>query len=111
MSTVGADSKVGPPSPLAPVLPFVDAGDADPNVELHGLMVLRHGYVVAEGAGGPPHTAERTPLLCSLSHVARYAAGRRQAEEAEPPAVEAAHSRAGAPRRRPPPDARAGSWA
>lgn len=53
MSTVGADSKVGPPSPLAPVPPFVDAGDADPNVELHGLMVLRHGYVVAEGAGGP----------------------------------------------------------
>ncbi|WP_299926087.1 serine hydrolase domain-containing protein [uncultured Nocardioides sp.] len=50
----------------AGVLAFVDAVDADPNVELHGLMVLRHGYVVAEGWWAP-HTAERTRLLYSLS--------------------------------------------
>lgn len=56
MSTVGADSKVGPPSPLAPVLPFVDAGDADPNVELHGLMVLRTGTSSPRALVGP-----RTP--------------------------------------------------
>ncbi|WP_416954297.1 serine hydrolase domain-containing protein [Nocardioides sp. T5] len=50
----------------AGVLAFVDAVDADPSVELHGLMVLRHGYVVAEGWWAP-HTAERTRLLYSLS--------------------------------------------
>lgn len=50
----------------AGVLAFVDAVDADPNVELHGLMVLRHGHVVAEGWWAP-HTAERTRLVYSLS--------------------------------------------
>ncbi|HEX5917722.1 MAG TPA: serine hydrolase, partial [Nocardioides sp.] len=50
----------------AGVLAFVDAVDDDPSVELHGLMVLRHGYVVAEGWWAP-HTAERTRLLYSLS--------------------------------------------
>lgn len=50
----------------AGVLAFVDAVDADPSVELHGLMVLRHGHVVAEGWWAP-HTAERTRLVYSLS--------------------------------------------
>jgi CubicO group peptidase (beta-lactamase class C family) len=50
----------------AAVLAFVDAVDADPAVELHGLMVLRHGHVVAEGWWAP-HTAERTRLLYSIS--------------------------------------------
>jgi CubicO group peptidase (beta-lactamase class C family) len=50
----------------AGVLAFVDAVDADPSVELHGLMVLRHGYVVSEGWWAP-HTSERTRLLYSLS--------------------------------------------
>jgi CubicO group peptidase (beta-lactamase class C family) len=50
----------------AGVLAFVDAVDADQSVELHGLMVLRHGYVVAEGWWAP-HTAERTRLVYSLS--------------------------------------------
>ena len=50
----------------AGVLAFVDAVDADPGVELHGLMVLRHGHVVAEGWWAP-HTAERQRLLYSLS--------------------------------------------
>lgn len=48
------------------VLAFVDAVDADPTVELHGLMVLRHGHVVAEGWWAP-HTPERTRLLYSIS--------------------------------------------
>ncbi len=50
----------------AAVLAFVDAVDADPDVELHSLMVLRHGHVVAEGWWAP-HTPERTRLLYSLS--------------------------------------------
>ena len=50
----------------AAVLAFVDAVDADPAVELHSLMVLRHGCVVAEGWWAP-HTSERTRLLYSLS--------------------------------------------
>ena len=50
----------------AAVLAFVDAVDADPAVEVHSLMVLRHGYVVAEGWWAP-HSPERTRLLYSLS--------------------------------------------
>ena len=57
-----ADQQVDP----AAVLAFVDAVDADPAIELHSLMVLRHGYVVAEGWWAP-HTPERTRLLYSLS--------------------------------------------
>jgi CubicO group peptidase (beta-lactamase class C family) len=57
-----ADQQVDP----AAVLAFVDAVDADPAVELHGLMVVRHGRVVAEGWWAP-HTPERTRLLYSLS--------------------------------------------
>ena len=48
------------------VLAFVDAVDRDPAIELHSLMVLRHGHVVAEGWWAP-HTPERTRLLYSLS--------------------------------------------
>ena len=50
----------------AAVLAFVDAVDADPAIELHSLLVIRHGQVVAEGWWGP-HTPERTRLLYSLS--------------------------------------------
>jgi len=50
----------------AAVLVFVDAVEADPAIELHSLMVVRHGQVVAEGWWAP-HTAERTRLLYSLS--------------------------------------------
>lgn len=57
-----ADQHVDP----AAVLAFVDAIDADPAIELHSLMVLRHGHVVAEGWWAP-HTPERTRLLYSLS--------------------------------------------
>src|SRR5919107_2370980 len=57
-----ADQHVDPGAVLA----FVDAVDADPVVELHSLMVVRHGHVVAEGWWAP-HTPERTRLLYSLS--------------------------------------------
>ena len=60
--SVPADQQVDP----AAVLAFVDAVEADPAVELHSLMVLRHGHVVAEGWWAP-HTPERTRLLYSLS--------------------------------------------
>ena len=50
----------------AAVLAFVDAVEADPAIELHSLMVVRHGQVVAEGWWAP-HTPERTRLLYSLS--------------------------------------------
>ena len=50
----------------AAVLAFVDAMDADPATEVHSLMVVRHGHVVAEGSWAP-HTPERTRQLYSLS--------------------------------------------
>ena len=39
------------------LLAFVDAVDADPDVEVHSVMIVRHGHVVAEGWWAP-HTAE-----------------------------------------------------
>ena len=45
---------------------FLDEMDAHPEVELHSLMVLRHGHVVAEGWWAP-YTPERVHLLYSLS--------------------------------------------
>jgi CubicO group peptidase (beta-lactamase class C family) len=57
-----ADQSVDP----AAVLAFVDAVDRDPAIELHSLMLLRHGHVVAEGWWAP-HTPDRTRLLYSLS--------------------------------------------
>ena len=49
----------------AAVMAFVDQIDADPAIELHSLMVLRHGHVVAEGWWAP-HTADRARQLYSL---------------------------------------------
>ena len=57
-----ADQQVDP----AAVLAFVDAVEADPAIELHSLMVVRHGHVVAEGWWAP-HTPDQTRLLYSLS--------------------------------------------
>ena len=45
---------------------FLDAVEAHPDVELHSLMVLRHGHVVAEGWWAP-YSSERLHLLYSLS--------------------------------------------
>src|SRR5580700_10139803 len=48
------------------ILGFLDALDAHPGIEMHSLMVLRHGHVIAEGWWGP-YSAERPHLLYSLS--------------------------------------------
>jgi len=45
---------------------FLDAVHAAPDIELHSLMMLRHGQVVAEG-WWHPYSAERVHLLYSLS--------------------------------------------
>jgi CubicO group peptidase (beta-lactamase class C family) len=45
---------------------FLDAMDAAPEIELHSLMIIRHGRVVAEGWWSP-YRADSTHLLYSLS--------------------------------------------
>ncbi|WP_282702371.1 serine hydrolase domain-containing protein [Streptomyces sp. CC219B] len=45
---------------------FLDALDADPAIEPHSLMIMRHGRLVASGWWAP-YTAERPHLLYSLS--------------------------------------------
>jgi len=57
-----ADQQVDP----AAILGFLDAVDAHPDVEMHSLMVVRRGQVVAEGWWAP-YSAERPQLLYSLS--------------------------------------------
>jgi CubicO group peptidase (beta-lactamase class C family) len=57
-----ADQQVDP----AAILAFLDAVDDHPGVEMHSLMVVRHGHVVAEGWWAP-YSAERPQLLYSLS--------------------------------------------
>ncbi|GGQ67909.1 serine hydrolase domain-containing protein [Streptomyces asoensis] len=60
----------GPPSALGVdalgVLGFLDAVEADPVVEPHSLMILRHGRLVASGWWAP-YTPGRKQLLYSLS--------------------------------------------
>jgi CubicO group peptidase (beta-lactamase class C family) len=48
------------------ILAFLDAMEARPDIELHSLMVVRHGHVVAEG-WWKPYSADRPHLLYSLS--------------------------------------------
>jgi CubicO group peptidase (beta-lactamase class C family) len=50
----------------AAVLRFLDAMEDHRDVELHSLMVVRHGHVVAEGWWAP-YSAGRPQLLYSLS--------------------------------------------
>src|SRR5919197_2522736 len=72
-----ADQQVDPASVLA----FLDAIEARPDLELHSLMVVRHGHVVAEGWWAP-YTAERPQLLYSLSKIfTSTAAAFAQAED------------------------------
>ena len=48
------------------ILAFLDAMEAAPDIEMHSLMVLRHGQLVAEGWWSP-YAAELPHLLYSLS--------------------------------------------
>ena len=57
-----ADQRVDP----AAILSFLDAVDERPDIEMHSLMVVRYGQVVAEGWWAP-YSAERPQLLYSLS--------------------------------------------
>jgi CubicO group peptidase (beta-lactamase class C family) len=50
----------------AAILRFLDAMDDRRDIELHSLMVVRRGHVVAEGWWAP-YSAERPQLLYSLS--------------------------------------------
>ena len=50
----------------AAILSFMDALDERPDIEMHSLMVVRHGQVVAEGWWAP-YSADRPHLLYSLS--------------------------------------------
>ncbi|MGC0333913.1 CubicO group peptidase (beta-lactamase class C family) [Streptomyces sp. SAI-170] len=50
----------------AGVLALLDALEAEPDIEMHSLMVLRHGHVVAAGWWAP-YAPERRHLLYSLS--------------------------------------------
>jgi len=57
-----ADQQVDP----AAILGFLDALDSRPDIEMHSVMVVRHGHVVAEGWWAP-YSADRPQLLYSLS--------------------------------------------
>ena len=57
-----ADQGVDP----AAILSFLDALEQRPDIEMHSLMVVRHGRVVAEGWWAP-YSAGRPQLLYSLS--------------------------------------------
>src|ERR1700721_251362 len=57
-----ADQQVDP----AAILGFLDAVDDRPDIEMHSLMVVRRGQVVAEGWWAP-YSAGRPQLLYSLS--------------------------------------------
>lgn len=48
------------------VLNFLDAVEADPTVEMHSMILLRHGHVVAEGWWAP-YASEHSRLVYSLS--------------------------------------------
>jgi CubicO group peptidase (beta-lactamase class C family) len=56
------DQQVDP----AAILGFLDAVEEHPGIEMHSLMVVRHGHVVAEGWWAP-YSAGRPHLLYSLS--------------------------------------------
>jgi CubicO group peptidase (beta-lactamase class C family) len=60
--STAADQGVDP----AAILSFLDALDERSDIEMHSLMVVRHGQVVAEGWWAP-YSADRPHLLYSLS--------------------------------------------
>jgi CubicO group peptidase (beta-lactamase class C family) len=50
----------------AGILAFLDTLDSAPDIEMHSLMIIRHGQVVAEGWWSP-YAPEQAHLLYSLS--------------------------------------------
>jgi CubicO group peptidase (beta-lactamase class C family) len=64
----------------AAITAFLDAVEARPDIEMHSLMVLRHGHVIAAGWWAP-YSADRRHLLYSLSKsFTSTAAGLARAE-------------------------------
>ncbi|HEY2522075.1 MAG TPA: serine hydrolase domain-containing protein [Streptosporangiaceae bacterium] len=64
----------------AAILALLDALEARPDIEMHSLMVVRHGHVVAEGWWAP-YSADQRHLLYSLSKsFTSAAAGLARAE-------------------------------
>jgi CubicO group peptidase (beta-lactamase class C family) len=71
-----ADQDVDP----AAILAVLDTLEARPDIEMHSLMIVRHGHVVAEGWWAP-YSAGQRHLLYSLSKsFTSAAAGFAQAE-------------------------------
>jgi CubicO group peptidase (beta-lactamase class C family) len=50
----------------AGILAFLDTLDSAPDIEMHSLMIIRHGHVIAEGWWSP-YLPEQPHLLYSLS--------------------------------------------
>jgi CubicO group peptidase (beta-lactamase class C family) len=64
----------------AAITAFLDAVEARPDIEMHSLMVVRHGHVIAAGWWAP-YSADRRHLLYSLSKsFTSTAAGLARAE-------------------------------
>ena len=64
----------------AAILAFLDAVESRPDIEMHSLMVVRHGQVIAEGWWAP-YGADRRHFLYSLSKsFTSTAAGLARAE-------------------------------
>ncbi len=71
---------VGQQADPAAILAFLDAVESRPDIELHSLMVVRHGQVIAEGWWAP-YGADRRHFLYSLSKsFTSTAAGLARAE-------------------------------
>ncbi len=71
-----ADQQTDP----AAILAFLDAVEARPDIEMHSLMVVRHGQVIAAGWWAP-YSADQRHFLYSLSKsFTSAAAGFAQAE-------------------------------
>lgn len=52
--------------PTEAILRIIDAAENDPDNDLHGLIILRHGHIVTEGYWAP-YSAEQKHELFSLS--------------------------------------------
>ena len=65
-SSLPADSPAAQGVDASGVHAFLDALEADPEIEPHSLMIMRHGRLVASGWWAP-YTPDRPHLLYSLS--------------------------------------------
>src|SRR6201996_5104220 len=68
-----ADQDVDP----AAVLAFLDGVESRPDIEMHSLMVVRHGHVVAEGWWAPYSAGQRHFLYSLSKSFTATAAGSR----------------------------------